>query len=357
MIDTRHQKIFAKGFIPGSVFIGIDDNFRGLTTGYVKSIVLGMPAITVFLVLRFTTEGIGHTKPVMYTSLFSLVCNVFLNYVLMFGKFGAPALGAVGCGLASAITMWLMTIGLFIYASRAEIYKPLEIFSKVAPFRREVFTEVVTLGWPIMITIVAEAGLFSAISILVGTLGMEIAAAHQIALNFASTMFMVPLALSAAVTVRVGHELGAGKPVRARYAGTFGIVFCGLFMACSATLMMLFRHQVVGIYTDDLQVQAIAISLLLMAALFQVADGVQIGAAGALRGYKDTRVPMVINTFSYWVLGFPAAFLAAKVFELEPKFIWAAFVLGLTTSAVLLSIRFRQITRNAGSEAADSPAS
>lgn len=329
---------------PAFESVGIDSGFRDLAAGYVKAISLGLPAMTVFLVLRFTTEGIGVTRPIMYTSLFSLVCNVFFNYVLMYGKFGAPALGAVGCGLASAITMWLMTIALAVYMFRHPRYKPLGIFSKAAPIRWNIFREVLSLGWPIMITISAESGLFSAISILIGTLGVHIAAAHQIALNFASTMFMVPLALSAAITVRVGQELGADRPAAARFAGKAGIVFCGAFMSCAAILMLLFRDAVVQLYTTAPEVREIAISLLLMAALFQIADGVQIGAAGALRGYKDTRVPMVINTFAYWVLAFPCAYLAAKVFALEPRFIWAAFVLGLTVSAILLSLRFRVIS-------------
>lgn len=323
--------------------VGIDPGFRDIAGGYVRAIYLGLPAMTVFLVLRFTTEGIGVTRPVMFTSLFSFVCNLFLNYVLMYGKFGAPALGAVGCGLASAITMWLMTIGLATYMYRHPRYKPLQIFIRFAPIRPEVFREVLSLGWPIMMAIGAESGLFSGISILIGTLGTEISAAHQIALNFASTMFMVPLALSAAITVRVGHELGAGNLHAARFAGGIGILFCGLFMACAAIPMLLFREQVVQLYTSDLVVRQIAVTLLLMAALFQVADGVQIGAAGALRGYKDTRVPMIINVFAYWILGFPAAYMAAKVFMLEPKYIWAAFVLALSVSAILLTMRYRVI--------------
>lgn len=327
--------------------VGIDAAFRGLTIGYVRAIYFGLPAIAVFFVLRFTNEGIGVTRPIMYTSLFSLVTNVFLNYVLMFGKFGFPALGAVGCGMASAITMWLMSIALTIYVYRHPRYKPLHIFTRLAPIRLSIFKEVLSLGWPIMISLVAEVGLFSAISLLMGTLGVTIAAAHQIAVNFASTMFMVPLALSSAITVRVGHELGKGDAVAARFSGKVGILFCGLFMACAAIMMLSFRDVVVKIYTNDLEVQAIAFSLLLMAAFFQVADGVQIGAAGALRGYKDTRVPMWMNTFSYWVLGFPAAYLAARVFHLEPRYIWTGFVLGLTVSALLLTTRFRKISKQA----------
>ncbi len=330
---------------PILVFIGIDEGFRELTVGYVRAVVFGYPAICVFFAFRFTTEGIGRTRPIMYTSLLALVSNVFLNWVFMFGKFGVPAYGAVGCGMASAVTVWLMAFVLGTYVGVRPAYRPLRIFDHFAPLRLPVLREIFALGLPIAVTITAEAGLFSAVSILVGTRGAEITAAHQISLNFAATMFMIPLALSAATTVRTGHALGAGNSAEARMAGMTGILMCGIFMAFSATFLLLFRDLVVGIYTNDPRVIEIAIGLLLMAAVFQVADGVQIGAAGALRGYKDTRVPMVINTFSYWVLGFPLAYLAAVTYQAPPSYIWAGFVLGLTVAAVLLTMRFHKLSK------------
>ena len=324
--------------------IGIDPEFRQLTVGYTKAVSLGAPGIFVFLALRFTTEGIGITKPIMYTSIFALACNVFLNYVLMYGHFGAPALGAIGCGLASAITMWLIAIILATYMVRDPVYKPMQIFSRLSPPRLHVLKEIIALGFPIAVTITAEAGLFNAVAILMGTRGTAITAAHQIAINFAATMFMVPLALSSAITIRVGHRLGAGDARGARYAGGFGIFLCGLFMSCSALILLVFRDVVVSVYTDDPIVTGIAISLLLMAAVFQVADGVQVGAAGALRGYKDTRLPMLITTFSYWVLAFPLAYLAAVTFRLPPNYIWGGFVLGLSVAAILLAWRYARLS-------------
>ena len=326
-------------------FLGIDAGFRDLTIGYVRAIMYGAPAICTFLAFRFTTEGIGFTRPIMFTSLFALACNVFLNWVLMFGKFGFPAYGAVGCGMASAITMWLMTFVMGAYVAVKPIYKPLKIFDHMAPVRMPVLKEIFSLGTPIAVTITAEAGLFSAVSILVGTRGADITAAHQISLNFAATMFMIPLALSAATTIRIGHALGSGNAAAARLGGMTGILMCIVFMSFSATFLLLFRDLVVGIYTNDPSVTQIAISLLLMAAVFQIADGIQIGAAGALRGYKDTRMPMVINTFSYWVLGFPLAYLAAITFQAPPSYIWAGFVLGLTVAAVLLTARFNMLSK------------
>ena len=328
-------------------FVGVAEEFRDVTVGYAEAIVFGAPGICAFLALRFTTEGIGKTRPIMYTSLFGLASNVFFNWVFMFGHLGAPAMGAVGCGVASAITMWLIMLILGSYLLIHPSYRPLRIFVRVAPLRLPVLREIVSLGMPISITITAEAGLFSAVSILVGTRGPDITAAHQIALNFASTIFMIPLALSAATTVRVGQALGANEPNAARYAGYTGILMCGFFMACASLALLVFRDAVVHLYTRDPSVQAIAISMLLMAAAFQIADGVQIGAAGALRGFKDTRVPMVLNMFAYWILAFPLSYMAAVTFRAPPSYIWGGFVIGLTVAAVLLTVRFERVSRAA----------
>jgi len=332
---------------PALEMIGVDPEFRQLTVDYVHALILGAPAIFIFLALRFTNEGIGATKPIMYASVFSLVANVFLNYVLMFGHFGAPALGVVGCGYASAITMWLIMIALCIYMIKSPKYRPLKIFAHFGRLRPEVLKEILILGVPISITITAEAGLFNAVSVLMGTRGASIAAAHLVAINFAMTAFMIPLALSSGITIRVGHALGAGNSQAARLSGAFGILVCAVFMSCSAVAMLFFRDAVVGLYTNDPSVTSIAISLLLAAAIFQIADGVQIGAAGALRGFKDTRVPMVINIFAYWVLAFPLAYLAAVTYKAAPVYTWGAFIVGLSVAALLLTWRYARLSKSA----------
>lgn len=224
-------------------------------------------------------------------------------------------------------------------------YRPLKIFSRIAPLRPTVLKEIIFLGVPIAITITAEAGLFSAVAILMGTRGTHITAAHQIAINFSATTFMIPLALSSATTVRVGQLLGAGKARQARVSGTVGIMLCAAFMSVSAAFLLIFRDAVVSLYTDDAAVKGIAISLLLMAAIFQIADGIQIGSAGALRGYKDTRVPMAINTFAFWVLAFPLAYLAAITYQAPPNYIWGGFIVGLGVAAILLAWRYARLSR------------
>ena len=326
-------------------FIGIDPAFRPGTVEYVRILLLGAPGILIFIALRFTVEGIGYTRPIMFTSLFSLSCNVILNYALMFGNFGAPALGVRGCAWASAITMWLVALALGLYVALSPRLKPLEVFTRIGQFRPELFGEIVRLGLPISVTITAEIGLFSVVSILVGTRGVDITAAHQIALSYASTMFMIPLAIASATTVQVGHMLGSGRAAAARLAGYSGISMSALFMALSALVLLVFRDQIITLYTDDPVVTGIALTLLLVAAIFQVADGVQIAAAGALRAYKDTRLPMVISLFSYWVVALPLAYLATVTYELPADRIWTAFVVGLLLAAVLLTWRFNRLSQ------------
>ena len=323
----------------------VDAEFRELTVDYVSAITWGGPGIFMFLALRFTTEGSGLTIPIMFTSILALVCNVFLNFVLAFGWLGFPAMGAVGLGYASAITMWIVMLSMVIWIACSRDYRPFDIFTRVAPVRLPVLREILVLGVPIAITITAETGLFSATSILMGTRGVDITAAHQIALNFASTMFMIPLALSAATTIRVGQLIGAARSDHARLSGIVGISMCAVFMTVSALFMLVFRDLVVGIYTNDTAVKGIAISLLFMAAIFQVADGVQIGSAGALRGYKDTRLPMAINIFSYWIIAFPLAYMAAITYRAPPNYIWGGFVIGLSLAAVLLTWRYLRLSK------------
>lgn len=330
---------------PFLTVVGIDPAFRHLTVEYVRILLFGAPGILVFLALRFTIEGVGYTRPIMFTSMFSLVSNVVLNYALMFGKFGAPALGVVGCAWASAITMWLVAIALGLYIMVSPRLKPFKVFSRIGRIRLKYIREIFALGVPISVTITAEVGFFAVVSILVGTRGVDITAAHQIALSYASTMFMIPLALASATTVQVGHMLGAGQPGLARMAGFTGILMSAAFMAVSALMLLVFRDEIITIYTDDPVVTGIALSLLLVAAIFQVADGIQISAAAALRAYKDTRWPMAINLFAFWLVALPLAWLAAIRYQLPAHQIWVAFIAGLVLAAVLLTWRFHRLSR------------
>lgn len=324
--------------------VGIDIEFRHLVVEFISTIIYGAPGIFLFLVFRYTTEGIGFTRPVMYSSVLALLLNILLNYTFIFGNFGAPKMGVLGCGLASAISMWLVFFYLSCYIFMNPRYKKLKIFEKASAFRLTIMREILKLGIPISISVTAEAGLFSAVSIMIGTLGAIITSANQIALNVITVTFMIPLAISAATTVKVGQSLGKSDNDQARDYAFTGVFICGLFMLISSCLLLLIRGEIIDLYTNNKIIKDMAMNLLLVAAIFQIVDGIQIGAAGALRGYKDTKVPMMINLFSYWILAFPLSYILGKVYKLPPSFIWCGFVLGLSVAAILLTNRLNNVS-------------
>ncbi len=326
-------------------YIGIDADILPLSGGYLEAIVWGAPAISAYLALRFSSEGIGWTRPIMYMAPIGLVFNVIGNYVLMYGKLGFPAMGAVGCGWATAISMWVMFFFMLIYTVTQPVYRRFEFFSKFVWPDKKILYALLALGTPIALSVVAEAGLFSAVALLMGTLGGSIVAAHQIAINYASMMFMIPLAMHSATTIHVGHALGSGDRELGRFRGIVGIGLCTSVMIVSAVIMLLFKHNIVHFYTRDIAVHEIAVSLILMAAIFQVSDGLQVGAAGALRGFKDTKIPMILNIFSYWVIGFPLAYYLGIVADRGPASVWIGLIVGLTVCAALLGGRFLAISR------------
>ncbi|MEO0574849.1 MAG: MATE family efflux transporter [Pseudomonadota bacterium] len=328
------------GARPALYAIGIDPEFRDVTADYIRAILWGAPAMFAYLVLRYTTEAAGHTLPIMIVSVAGLVVNVIGNYAFMFGHLGMPALGAEGAGVASACTMWATVAIMLAYVLRKPLYTQFRIFELGRGPSWPEMRAILALGVPIMVSIVAEAGLFSAVSLLMGRLSAVAAAAHQIAMNYATFMFMIPLALNSATTVLVSQAVGRGELDLARRRGIRGIVTCALFMAASATVLLLFRDQIVGLYTKDTAVQMVALSLLFMAAIFQISDGLQVGASGALRGLHDTRVPMYMTTVAYWIIGFPLAWLAATRENVSPAMIWAGLVVGLTLAAFALVGRF-----------------
>ncbi len=324
---------------------GLEPGLIPKTAGYLQAIAFGLPAIYAFLTLRFTSEGIGKTQPIMWIALATLILNGIFNYVFMFGKLGVPAMGAVGCGWASALAMWCQFLMMLAYVKKHPGYRPLKIFENFRGPNPVLLKELVALGVPIGFTVLAEVGLFGGASILMGTLGVFEAAAHQVAINYAAMTFMVPMGITAAITIRVGHALGREQHANARQAGLVGIVLCGAFMAFAALMLIIFKHGIVSLYTDDPQVTAIALSLLTVAAFFQISDGLQVGAMGALRGFKDTRTPMVISVISYWVIGFPMAYVFGVYLAMGPKYVWWALVAGLSTAAILLGYRFHRISK------------
>ena len=278
-----------------------------------------------------------------------LLLNIPANYIFINGHFGLPAMGGVGCGWATALVMVFMMIAMCIWVRWAPYYQSSQVFVRFEWPQRPAQKGLLALGLPIGISIFAEASLFSVIALLIGGLGANVVAGHQVALNFSSLVFMVPYSLAMATTVRVGQALGAERPRDARFSAGVAMA-TGLLCACvSASYMFLLREQIARIYTPDTAVLAVATSLIVYAAIFQFSDAIQVTAAGALRGFQDTRITMLITLFSYWGVGLPIGYILGLTDKLGaaqgPAGLWQGLIVGLSCAAILLGIRLHKIAR------------
>jgi multidrug resistance protein, MATE family len=329
--------------------IGISPDILPIAIGYVHAMSWGMPALLAFFSLRYTSEGLGRTKPIMYIGFLGLALNVFGNWVFIYGKLGMPELGAVGCAVATAISLWVMFAAMFLHMRTHRAYRRFDFFARIEAPNPRVLRELVRIGAPIAGSVMAEGGLFVTAALMMGAMGATIVGGHQIALNYAAFMFMMPLAISSATTIHVGHTIGRGDVDRARAAGVLGIAMCAAIMLVSAISIVLFNDQIAALYTTDPAVRDLAAMLLLMAAVFQISDGVQVGAAGALRGFKDTTIPMAMCVFSYWVVGFALAYGLGVRRGGGPVWVWVGLTVGLSVSAVLLVARYLYVSRRSRS--------
>lgn len=325
--------------------VGVTAEIIPLADGYLKAISWGVLPLLAYAGVRYFSEGLSVTKPAMYIAAASLVLNVGANYVLMYGKLGFPALGAVGTGYATSIINLFGAIVFIAFTASFKPFKRFNIFDRTTGPEWKYIGELIKVGVPNGVSSSMEILLFATVSLLMGTLSVKAAAAHQIAINVAATMFMIPFGLSMAISQRVGFSLGQGSMANARFRGFVGIVICAGVMTLTALLLFLAPEFIISIYTDDMEVASVAISLLFMAAIFQISDGLQVGAFGALRGLKDTRIPMIVNFISYWLVGFPTGYLLGIYLGYGPEGLWIGLIGGLTVAAVLHNYRFNKLTK------------
>ena len=328
--------------------LGLEPATHVLARDYMRAIAWGAIPFTLFFALRNGAEGRGETRATLWAGLAGFVVNAVLDYGLAYGRLGLPALGPMGCGVATAIAGAAMVLAFAVMYRWHPRLRALELLRGGWRGSAAARREILRLGAPIALIITAEAWLFIIGALLMARFGTDAVAAHQIAINFASITFMVPMSIGMATTVRVGHAAGAGAPpAELRLRGQAGIALGAVFALLSASLMALLPHAIVALYTDAAAVSAMAVGFLYYAAVFQIADCVQATANGALRGLKDTRVPMVITVTAYWLLGLPLATGLAFAAGWGPAGIWAGFIGGLAAAALGLSARFRHKTRGA----------
>ena len=327
--------------------LGIADNIVSETHSYLRWIVWSLPLTCLYLVPRFLNESMGHTMPMLWTQLLMLPLNVLGNYVFMFGHFGFPAMGAAGAALSTGIAQSLGCAALYFYTLRTPRYAQYHLRQRMTRPDWAHIGTLVRLGAPISVSLAMEAGMFTATALLMGRFGVNAVAGHQIAINIASLTFMIPLGISIALTVRVGQALGAGEPLTARYRGRLGIALCGSIMFASALMLWTLGEFFASLYTPNQQVVAVAAQFLIYAAVFQLVDGMQVGAMGVLRGYRDTKIPMLVTVFGYWVIGMGLSLSLGVFGPMGPAGLWAGLVGGLAVAAITLNIRFYRLTRYA----------
>ncbi len=321
--------------------MGIDESIRPGARDFLHGIRWGVPALTLYYAMRYLSDGLHWTLPTMLLGFGGLLLLVPLGWAFAFGRFGLPEMGAGGLGLASALMMWAQATAFAAYLARSKRFAPLGLFARFDPPRWPPIRELLRTGLPIGVTVAMEGGLFIVTALLIGRLGQVEAAAHQIAINVASLCFMIPFGLAEATTVRVGHALGAGGGRegvrRATYAGLALVLGTQAF---SALVLVLGHDAIVAVYTADAAVAALATSLLLFAAAFQFPDGIQVLSAGALRGLKDTRVPMLLAAFAYWGVGMAIGAWLGLGLGHGPRGMWIGLIAGLVVAALLMAARF-----------------
>ncbi|HET9049006.1 MAG TPA: MATE family efflux transporter [Chiayiivirga sp.] len=322
--------------------MGIAAEIRPAAREFLLGVRWGVPALALYLSMRYLSEGLHWTIPTMVLGVGGLVLLVPLGYVMMFGKFGIPELGAEGLGFATAIMLWCQVLAFATYLARSPRFSDLALFSRLEWPRWTPIRNLLRLGLPIGVTVALEGGLFVAAALLIGRMGEVPAAAHQIALNIASITFMAALALSEATTVRVGHAAGAHDARGVRHAVLAGYALVILVQCSTAATIALGNDWIASIYTRDAAVLALAAQLLLFAAAFQLSDGIQVMSGAALRGLKDTRVPMLLAALAYWGVGMPVGAGLGLGLGWGAPGMWLGLLTGLTMAATLLALRLRK---------------
>lgn len=324
---------------------GVAADVQPQALGFLDGVSWGAPALALLLCFRYLSEGVSLTRPTMVIGFVGLVFLVPLGYALMFGAWGLPEMGARGLGLATSLTLWCQVIAFALHLSRGRGYVDLQLYAAWEWPRWKPIAQLLKIGLPMGFSVFMEGGLFIATALIIGSLGTIPTAAHQVAVNLASVTFMVPLGVAMATTVRVGNAVGRGDAAGLRWAGAAGYAITLITQAVSALILLFGAPWIATVWTSDAAVAALAVQLMLLAAAFQFSDGIQAASAGALRGMKDTRMPMLITVLAYWGLGMPMGYWLGIVHGQGAAGMWVGLIVGLTGAAVLLSWRFQVLSK------------
>ena len=332
------------------VFVGVEEGIIKHTDEYLSMFIFAIPPIMLMQPLRSLSEGITRPRPIMYINIGMLVMAVIGNYCFIYGNWGFPEMGARGAGLSAIIGTWTALFTLIFYVWWSKNYKSTEFFSRFDWPSLRVIKDILRGGIPLGLSNFFEIGMFSGSTLILGSLGSQVVAAHGIALNIGGLLFMVPMSIGLAAAVRVGNKVGEQDFKGARYSSFYAVKFGSSLGLINSFLLLLFAELIVSsIFTDDQVVISQAVVLLMFAALFQVADAVAMCGMGSLRGYKDTFGPMLIVFVAYWIIGLPFGYSLAVTdtwaVTLGAAGMWSGMCIGLIIAASCMLWRLN-ITTN-----------
>lgn len=349
--------LFLTHLQPVLALLQLDAKTAHIADGYLQAFAWGVPALLLLTALRGLTDGLGYTQVIMFFSLLSTLLNLPLNYIFIYGfgvgAFELPAMGGIGCGWATSISNWVATIALLIYLNTSRIYQQFHLLANwVAPAKDEI-KHLLKLGLPIGFSSFIEVSMFCMIALFLAPLGAQTVAGHQIVLNVISLIFMLPLSMGIALTLRVSFLVGAQDQDEARLLARSSLLLAAVIGCINAFILFLGRDWLASLYTSDLVVQKIAAQLFILGAIFQIADVIQVIMMGVQRGYKDTKIPMIIMLVSFWGISLPLGYtLTFKDWITAPMGapgFWTALILGLICAATLLTVRMFRFGFRVGS--------
>jgi MATE family multidrug resistance protein len=326
-------------------FMGQPDQVVDLGRPYFLIISSSIIPLMIFQCFRQFTEGKSVTKPTMYITIVANLVNVLFNYLLIYGKWGFPEMGLNGAGWATLIARILMAAGLAWYVWHHQLFRKYREGWQLFKAKADLFRPMLKIGVPSGIQFVFEVGAFAMAAIMMGWLGTLPLAAHQIAISLVSLSYVMASGISSASTVRVGNQMGLKDSLNLRRVGNTGFILVIVFMACCAIIYVLLCDYLPTLYVNDEEVIGLASGLIVIAACFQLSDGVQVVGLGALRGMSDVKAPTYITLAAYWGLAIPVSYLLGFTFGLGPKGIWYGLLIGLTAAAIALYLRFQKLCR------------
>ena len=316
-----------------------------LAIPFLNVMMLGMIPLCIFSGFKQFTEGLSYTRIAMVITIGSNILNIVLNYAMIFGYFGFPEMGLMGSCWASFISRVTMALAMFMYVYYNKHFKVYWKDFNRRYISKDLSKQILAIGVPSGLQWFFEVGAFSFAVIMIGWISPQAQAAHQVALCLAATAYMMASGISAAVSVRVGNQMGLKSREGIRIAGFSGFILVLVFMSITASCFILFRNVLPILFNKDPEVVAIASSLLIITAFFQLSDGIQVIGLGALRGVKDVKMPTLIALIAYWVIGLPTSYVFAFKLDLGVQGVWYGLSLGLICAAIFLFWRFNYVTK------------